>query len=126
MDRAAFTCAVAKVPYVDLFLPYTRRFSNETGIVIGTPIGSTHRVKAVPAAVYVTHTPVEKDSSYLHWTTRGFTVPRQQTASSPPSAAQAERCYISQISLTERQTKPGSQVRIWRYSRHHVTPVGNL
>lgn len=78
--RTAFTCAVAEMPYVDLFLLYTRRFSDETGIVIGTPVGSAHRVKAVPTAVYITYTPVEKDNSHPHQTTKGLKMQHQQTA----------------------------------------------
>lgn len=84
VERRAFTCAVAQMPDVDLLLLYTRCFSNETGIVIGTPIGSAHRVKAVPTAVYITHTPVERDDSHLHQTTKGFTVQQQQPQTATP------------------------------------------
>lgn len=56
-----FTCAMTKMPYVNLFLLYTRCLSNKTRIVIGTPIRSTHGVKTVSTAVYITYTPVGKD-----------------------------------------------------------------
>ena len=52
-----FTCAMTKMPYINLFLFYTRCFSNKTGIVIGTPIRSTHRIKTVSTAIYITYTP---------------------------------------------------------------------
>ena len=48
---------MTKMPYINLFLFYTRCFSNKTGIVIGTPIRSTHRIKTVSTAIYITHTP---------------------------------------------------------------------
>ena len=67
-----YTCAMTKMPYINLFLFYTRCFSNKTGIVIGTPIRSTHRIKTVSTAIYITHTPVGKNKNYLYFTTKVF------------------------------------------------------
>lgn len=67
-----FTCAMTKMPYINLFLLYTRCFSNKTRIVVGTPIRSTHRIKTVATAIYITYTPVGKDKNYLYFTTKVF------------------------------------------------------
>ena len=53
------TGAPAQVFDVDLLLLHTRRLSDQTGVVVGVPVGGTHRVLVVPAAVDVTYAPGE-------------------------------------------------------------------
>lgn len=72
ISRTNFTCAMTEMPYINLFLLYTRCFSNKAGIVIGTPIRSTHRIETISTAIYITYTPVGKDKDYLYFTTHVF------------------------------------------------------
>lgn len=129
VGRRDFTCAVAKMPYVDLFLLYTRSFSNETGIVIGTPIGSTHGVKAVPTAVYVTYTPVEKDNNHRHWTKKGFTVrqtaKKQLPSFSPPSATQGRTMLCHGKFFSDLDARIKTSLR-YGSGDIYVTPVRSL
>lgn len=66
MVRMAFICVVVEMFYVDLFLFYIRRFSDEIGIVIGIFVGSVYRVKVVFIVVYIIYIFVEKDNSYFY------------------------------------------------------------
>ena len=45
---------------VDLLLLHARRLPHQTGVVVGVPVGGTHRVFVVAAAVDVAYAPEER------------------------------------------------------------------
>lgn len=54
------TWTPAQVFDVNLLLLHTRRLSDQTRVVVGVPVGGTHRVFVVTAAVDVTYAPEER------------------------------------------------------------------
>lgn len=57
--RLSLTGAPAQVFDIDLLLLHARRLSDQTGVVVGVPVGGAHGVFIVPAAVDVTYAPEE-------------------------------------------------------------------
>lgn len=57
----SLTGAPAQVFDVDLLLLHARRLSDQTGVVVGVPVGGADRVFVVAAAVDVTYAPEEEN-----------------------------------------------------------------
>lgn len=52
---------------VNLLLLHARRLSDQTGVVVGVPVGGAHGVFVVPAAVDVTYAPEEGNDESAFW-----------------------------------------------------------